>query len=77
MLALLLQEPIASPLQGQCIDQVTIKIAENRDERSAAFRLVYHAYIRAGLIEPNPAGLRVTPYQLQPNCDIFIASLRD
>lgn len=77
MPALLPQEPIASPLRGQCIDQVSFKIAENRHERSAAFRLVYHAYIRAGLIEPNPAGLRVTPYQLQPSCEIFIASLRD
>lgn len=77
MPALLLRESIVSPALGHSIDQIAFKIAENRDERSAAFRLVYHAYIRAGLIEPNPAGLRVTPYQLQPSCDIFIASLRD
>lgn len=77
MPALLLREAITSPALEQRLDQITFKIAENCAERAAAFRLVHHAYCRAGLIEPNPTALRVTPHQLQASCDIFIASLRD
>lgn len=47
--------------------------AATRAERTAAFRIVYEAYLQAGLIEPNPHRLRVTPYQLLPTTDIFIA----
>lgn len=54
-------------------DPIIYKIAENRREREAAFRLVYEAYTRAGLIEANPYEVRVTPYQLHTTTDVFIA----
>ncbi len=50
------------------------KIAATRDERSAAFRLVYDSYLRAGLGEPNEHQMRVTPYHLLPTTEIFIAT---
>lgn len=62
------------------IDDVTMatacieyEIATTRDEREAAFRLVYNAYLRAGLGEPNRFRMRVTPFHLLPATSIFIA----
>ncbi|HWB13934.1 MAG TPA: long-chain N-acyl amino acid synthase [Pirellulales bacterium] len=56
---------------------IVYKVAENRHEREAAFRLVYNAYTRSGLIEENPHAMRVTPYQLLDTTDVFIAMLDD
>lgn len=39
----------------------------------AAFRLVYDAYLGAGLIEPNPYEMRVTRHHLLPTTEIFLA----
>jgi hypothetical protein len=50
------------------------KIAATRDEREAAFRLVYDAYLRSGLCAPNPHEMRVTPYHLLPTTETFIAA---
>jgi hypothetical protein len=58
-------------------DPIVYKVAEKRDEREAAFRLVYNAYTRSGLIEENPHEMRVTPYQLLDTTDVFIATLND
>jgi hypothetical protein len=55
------------------IDGVTYKIAEYREEREAAFRLIYDAYTQSGLMKPNPTRMRVTPYHLLPTTDIFLA----
>jgi hypothetical protein len=55
---------------------ITYKIAATREERAAAFRLVYRSYLRAGLGEPNPCEMRVTPYHLLPSTEVFIALLR-
>lgn len=77
MPALLLRDAVAPPPAAPGGQEIKYKLAESRDERTAAFRLVYQAYIRAGLIESNPSAMRVTPYQLQPGSAIFIATLRD
>jgi hypothetical protein len=53
------------------------RIAATRKEREAAFRLVYNSYLRAGLAEPNDLAIRVTPYQLLPTTEVFIASAGD
>jgi len=55
---------------------VTYQIAATREERAAAFRLVYKSYLRAGLGEPNPYEMRVTPYHLLPSTGVFVALLR-
>jgi hypothetical protein len=56
---------------------IVYKVAESHQEREAAFRLVYQAYTRAGLIEANPHQMRVTPYQLLDTTDVFVAMLDD
>lgn len=52
------------------------KIAQTRQEREAAFSLIYKSYLRAGLCEPNQLGLRISPYQLSPSSEMFI-TVRD
>lgn len=77
MPSLLLRDGLASK-DAHCETLgIVFKAASHRDERTAAFGLVYQAYVRSGLIEPNPSQLRVTPYQLQPGSTIFVAVLRN
>ena len=52
---------------------VQYKLARTLEERIAALRLVYNAYVNAGLIKPNKYQLRVTPYHLNPSTKIFLA----
>ncbi len=54
---------------------IDYKIAATRAERAAAFGLTHQAYTRVGLCPPNPYEMRVTPYQLLPTSDVFIARL--
>lgn len=71
--------PVASASSAAASDEaeeIAYKAAQNRSERMAAFSLVYQAYLRTGLITPNPSQMRVTPHQLQPGSDIFIAALQ-
>lgn len=49
------------------------RIAASQEEREAAFRLVYHSYLRAGLGEENPYRVRITPYHLLPTTAVFVA----
>jgi hypothetical protein len=56
---------------------IEYKIAATREERASAFRLVYKSYLEAGLGEPNPHQMRVTPYHLLPSTEIFIATLQE
>jgi hypothetical protein len=69
---------LLEPSQALSLDSAPIsyKIAETYEERIAAFRLAYHSYHRAGLCDANNHGLRVTPYQVLPTTDIFVAELR-
>jgi hypothetical protein len=55
---------------------ITYRIASTREEREAAFRLVYESYLRGGLGEVNDYQMRVTPYHLLPTTEVFIAELR-
>ncbi len=55
---------------------IQYEIANTIEQRAAAFRLVYRSYIEAGLGEPNPYGMRVTPYHLVPSTEMFVATLR-
>jgi hypothetical protein len=73
MQSLLLHRPDHSEETHLETEPIRYKIASEREERVAAFRLVYQAYLRAGLIDANPHELRVTPYQLLPTTDVFVA----
>lgn len=67
----------SAEIAAQSCQEVKLKVAHSRDEREASFRLIYNAYLRAGLCEPNEKGLRFTPYQMLPSTDILIAKLRE
>lgn len=56
---------------------IRYKIAESREERTAAFRLIYEKYLRSGLIDPNRYRLRVTPFHLLRTTNVFIAVSAD
>lgn len=62
--------------EDQTTSDVDYKIASTREERAEAFRLVYKAYLRAGLGEPNEHGMRVTPYHMLPTTEVFVAICR-
>lgn len=55
------------------VDGVTYKIASCRSERDDAFRLVHDVYVKSGLMQPNEAGMRVTPFHLLPTTNLFVA----
>lgn len=57
-------------------DDITCRIAATYEERLAAFRLIYESYREKGLIEENEYEIRVTPYQLLPTTNVFIACHR-
>ncbi|RMF86409.1 MAG: hypothetical protein D6741_21950 [Planctomycetota bacterium] len=57
--------------------QLDYRIARTLGERVSALGLVYQAYRRAGLIEPNPHGVRVTPYHLLDSTTVFLAAQKD
>ena len=50
------------------------RIAGTRDDRCAAFELVYRKYVEAELIKPNRFEFRVTPYHLLPTTNVFVAT---
>ena len=56
-------------------DRYSYSIARLRSEHSAAFHLIYDRYVKKGLIEENPHEMRVTPYNLLPTTNVFLASL--
>ena len=70
----LLDTPIAVP--ARIHPDIELKVAGSRNERRAAFELIYNSYRRVGLCAPNANGIRFTPYQLQQTTDIIIARLR-
>ena len=56
-----------------CRMEPEVKIASRVGEWRSAFALVYEAYTHKGLAEPNPRGMRVTPYQLLPTTEVLVA----
>jgi hypothetical protein len=57
-------------------DELDYRAARLPSDRLKAFRLVYNSYLRAGLGEQNHYEMRVTPYQLLPTSQIFVARLQ-
>lgn len=54
-------------------NEVAYKVADQAWERAEAFRLVYRAYVEAGLMRPHPAEMRVMPHHLLPTTATFVA----
>lgn len=55
-------------------NQLQIVIASTKQEREAAFRLVYRSYLRSGLVGHHPFQMRLLPHHLLPTTDVFVAS---
>lgn len=53
--------------------EIEYKLAENQEERAAAFRLCHDAYVQAGLMLPRRCRMRVMPHHLLPTSAVFIA----
>jgi hypothetical protein len=54
-----------------------VKVAADREDLFDAFRLVYDVYRSCGLAEPNCFRMRVTPYHLLPETQVYVARCRD
>jgi hypothetical protein len=52
---------------------VACRVCSTRDDLYAAFRLVYHEYLRSGLMMANAAEMRITPYHLLPTTEVLVA----
>jgi hypothetical protein len=61
-------------VENEIGSDVEYRIAGTRDDRCAAFELVYRKYVEAELLKPNRFELRVTPYHLLPTTNVFVAT---
>lgn len=50
-----------------------LKIADTQDELEACFRILHDAYVASGFMQPDPSGLRVTPYHALPTTTTLCA----
>jgi hypothetical protein len=53
------------------------RLARQSEDRLGAFQLIHKAYVRSGLGEASPLGMRATPYQILPTSQIFVGLLRE
>ena len=68
---------LASGIAARSSADIRLHIASTREEREAAFRLVYQAYQSTGLCQPNAEEMRFTPYQILPTTDILFARVQE
>jgi GNAT superfamily N-acetyltransferase len=54
---------------------LVLKIAETREELEACFALLHDAYVGAGFMQPDPSGMRVTPYHALPTTTTLCAKI--
>lgn len=54
------------------IARFTAKVASEEAEYEAAARLVHDCYVKRGILEHHPTGIRVTPHQLLPSTIVFV-----
>ncbi len=55
-------------------NNLKLKLAETQEELEACFKLLHGAYVRAGLQQPHPSGLRATLYHALPTTSTLLAS---
>ncbi|MEO7244956.1 MAG: PilZ domain-containing protein [Rubrivivax sp.] len=54
---------------------LVVKIAETREELEACFALLHDAYVASGFMQPDPSGLRVTPWHALPTTTTICATV--
>ena len=57
---------LASRLDKALSKRFVFKLAQTREELEACFRLLHDEYVRAGLMDPEPSGMRVTLHHALP-----------
>lgn len=62
-----------SPSQAEPWEKLVYKIADSRDERVQALRLVHDVYTAERLMPPTASGMRVTPWHLSEGTNIYVA----
>jgi hypothetical protein len=60
---------------GQC--DLACRRAQNPASFWMAFRLIYFAYVRSGLAQPNPFGIRFLPHHLLTTSFVLLAARRE
>lgn len=80
----LLPSMVSAPLYRRIVrcdaappGNLTLKLAETQEELEACFRLLHDAYVRAGLMQPHPSGLRATLYHALPTTSTLLAKVDD
>jgi len=53
--------------------RLALTIAETREDLEACFALLHDAYVASGFMQPQPSGLRVTPYHALPTTTTLCA----
>jgi hypothetical protein len=57
--------------------RLDISLARSRSDLLGAFKILYQAYVRAGLVNENPYEVRLTPFHLLPSTEVVIAKLAE
>ncbi|MDR1661621.1 MAG: hypothetical protein LBR95_04240 [Azoarcus sp.] len=52
--------------------EFVLKLAQTKEELETCFRLLHDEYVSAGLMKPDPSGLRVTLYHALPTTSILM-----
>ncbi len=64
-------------IEGTTSSVPRTRAVRTRSEREGAFKVLYRTYVQADLAEPNPHGMRVTPYHLLPSTSMFVTEYQD
>ncbi|HVA51217.1 MAG TPA: hypothetical protein VNH11_33050 [Pirellulales bacterium] len=64
-------------VEGGATAPIVCKTATTQQERAGAFRLLYEAYVKAGLMAANGYQMRVTVHHLLPTTTLFVAVQAD
>lgn len=54
-------------------EAIICQVARSRGDRASAFRLLHEGYVAGDLMVPNQFGMRVTPWQVLPSTQIYVA----
>ena len=54
-------------------DSLRFELADSKDKLEEVFKILHDCYVEEGYMEPQPHGLRVTPYHALPSTAIFVA----
>lgn len=66
---------LIAPFENESGSELVVKIADSVPEFIEASRLVHDSYVKRGIMEMHPAGLRATPHGILPTTLVLVAKL--